>query len=104
MANGEAVVILPTETPITGLPDGLVARSVQKIRTDTKSWRQVRDRRHRQRLDAVVLMTPHPRPTTSSASSNQRSASAPEPAASSWEPNAGHGEPSRTNSETTPCR
>jgi hypothetical protein len=53
---------LGPETPITGLPDGLVARSVQKIRADTTSWRQVRDRRQRQRLDSVVLMTPHPSP------------------------------------------
>jgi Protein of unknown function C-terminus (DUF2399) len=50
------------ETPITGLPDGLVARSVQKIRTDATGWRQVRDRQQRQRLDAIVLMTPHAPP------------------------------------------
>lgn len=53
---------LGPETPITGLPDGLVARSVQKIRADVTSWRQVRDRRQRQRLDAVVLISPHAPP------------------------------------------
>ena len=53
---------LGPETPITGLPYGLVARSVQKIRPDATSWRQVRDRRQRQRLDAIVLMTPHAPP------------------------------------------
>jgi uncharacterized protein DUF2399 len=50
---------LGPETPLTGLPDGLVARSVQKVRADATSWRQVRDRRHRQRLETVVLMTTH---------------------------------------------
>jgi Protein of unknown function C-terminus (DUF2399) len=50
---------LGPETPLTGLPDGLVARSVQKVRADATSWRQVRDRRQRQRLETVVLMTTH---------------------------------------------
>jgi hypothetical protein len=50
---------LGPETPLRGLPDGLVARSVQKVRADATSWRQVRDRRQRQRLETVVLMTTH---------------------------------------------
>jgi hypothetical protein len=53
---------LGPETPLTGLPDGLVARSVQKLRVDATSWRQVRDRRQRQWLETVILMTPHAPP------------------------------------------
>src|SRR5258708_8798714 len=55
-------VSLGPETPLTGLPDALVARSVQKARADATGWRQIRDRRQRQRLETVVLMTPHPPP------------------------------------------
>lgn len=46
---------LGPETPLAGVPDGVVARSVQRISVDEDGWRQVRDRRRRQRLTEVIL-------------------------------------------------
>jgi len=48
---------LGPETPVAGIPDGVIARSVQKVRADESGWRQVRDRRRRQRLTEVILTT-----------------------------------------------
>lgn len=48
---------LGPETPLTGVPDGIIARSVQKVRAAEDGWRQVRDRRRRQRLTEVILTT-----------------------------------------------
>ncbi len=48
---------LEPETPLAGVPDGVIARSVQKVRVSDKGWRQVRDRRSRQRLAEVILIT-----------------------------------------------
>jgi hypothetical protein len=53
---------LGPETPLAGIPDGVVARSVQRIRADENGWRQVRDRRRRQRLTEVMLTAAQAQP------------------------------------------